>query len=101
MAIHLIQCLCPERHCICGICYDTEAVSPDDAMSGFEALFDQAVQEGLLNRRCELCGSRELFFEDGRTVFSTMDEARPVLSLEEAKQLKYREAVLAERARRN
>ncbi|HTA46405.1 MAG TPA: hypothetical protein VK789_28375 [Bryobacteraceae bacterium] len=81
--VHIVQCLCPQRHCIIALAYE----APTDADYNFveiskdamKALVDEAVKEGRLNPWCGICHSREWHYEDGVTRFSTVAEAQPEL----------------------
>lgn len=86
--IHLVQLLCPKRHCV--------LAAPFDPNQGgtFDAVVEQLkkyVETHALNPRCGLCDSRELTYEDGTTKFETMDEALPHFLENQAKQLLTRE----------
>jgi hypothetical protein len=78
--IHLIQCLCPDRHAIMAIGYDPETLSPDDAMHGFKAFMQQMFDKHEVNPWCAICGSSLLVYEDRATPFKTIEEAMPVLA---------------------
>lgn len=85
--IHLIQYLCPSRHCIAGIAYNPTDLPEEDAMAGFRQLVDEAVARHELNPWCGLCGSHELKYEDAITTFRTLEEARPVIEQLQAEQM--------------
>ena len=73
--VHLVQLLCPARHCVVAGAYEDDAHTLAEISAQIEAQFTN----GTLNRRCELCQSRELHFEEGRTSFRSMAEAAPAL----------------------
>ena len=66
--IHVIQCLCPDRHCIFGMAYDPADISPEEAMQGF-----REVVQPRARRKREGAGHREssvgevLSIDTGRT----------------------------------
>ena len=79
MAVHICQMLCPERHAIFALAYEEEEMSDEDAIQHANATLDEAVQSGIMNRWCGICGSKDLKPECGRTKFTTMEEAKPHL----------------------
>jgi hypothetical protein len=76
MSVHLIQLLCPKRHCIIAMPYLSEQERGKERTI---ALIDAAQKALLFNPWCGICGSRELVYEDGKTVFKTLEEAMPML----------------------
>lgn len=84
--IHIIQCLCPHRHCIMAIAYDSETIAPADAMLGLMVTVESAVEVKEINPWCHICQSRDWHYEDAPTRFKTIDEAEPVLKLMEQMQ---------------
>lgn len=76
MSVHIVQLICPERHCILAVAYDPEAGTT-------EAEAIEAIEEGRkkmkLNPWCGICNSRELTHEDRATEFATIEEAMPWL----------------------
>jgi hypothetical protein len=75
--IHLVQHLCPKRHCIMAVAFNS-----DDSNEG-EAI--ESLKEGERSLGvypfCGICGSTDLTFECRATPFKTMEEARPVLAI--------------------
>lgn len=77
--IWIIQCLCPERHCIYGIAYDPEEISHDVVMAGFQQLIEDWIKDKAINPWCGICESRDWTYEQRRTKYQTMDEAKTEL----------------------
>jgi hypothetical protein len=73
--IHLIQWLCPNRHCLLAVAYDPEDQGYDISLAGLKQF---AISLGV-KPECFLCGSTQLVYEDAATVFNTMEEAIPHL----------------------
>jgi hypothetical protein len=65
--IHIIQCLCPDRHCIYGMAYDSADFKPGEAMIGFREMVQAAFDKKLFNPWCGICGSTVLSYEDCST----------------------------------
>jgi hypothetical protein len=85
--IHIIQCLCPQRHCILAVAYDDAVAPGDEAMQALKNGVQAMVSVGLIDPWCGFCESRELFYEDRITNFATMEEAQPALKACETEQL--------------
>lgn len=81
--IKIMQLLCPMRHCLVGLAYDPETTTNKEAVE----LLKKGIKAMNLNRWCGLCGSRNLCFETGATVFDSMAEAGKFLVAEEKKNL--------------
>lgn len=78
--IRLTQCLCPSRHAIMAVFYDTDAPGP--ALRDVVTLM---IAEDLINPWCGICHSREFHYEDAATAFGSMEEATAAAKvLEEA-----------------
>lgn len=74
--IRLIQCLCARSHPILAVLYDTTALSPKEARTGFEALIEEFVDARMVDRRCAICGTETTFhYADGITTFESMAQA--------------------------
>jgi hypothetical protein len=84
--IHIIQCLCPDRHAIMGIAYDPKDMSPEEAMQAMREWVQGAIDTHVINPWCAICGSSMWQFEDGVSKFHTLEEAQPVLRESELKQ---------------
>ena len=95
--VHIVQLLCPERHCILAVAYESDKPMPEDPCRYVEQQFQEAVQAGILNPWCDICRSRDLHTEDAPTRFRTLEEARPHLKALEALQARTREFFRASR----
>lgn len=84
--VHLVQLLCPKRHCIIGTAYLPGESNHDEVVDKLEAR-RIALR---LNPWCGICGSRELRFEDRPAPYQTMDEALPALRETERENLESR-----------
>jgi len=74
--VHLIQHLCPARHCIMAVAYQPDEHTHEQALErlrGMEASLK-------VNPWCGICGSTELRFEDSETIYTTLAEATPALA---------------------
>jgi hypothetical protein len=86
--VRIVQLLCPQRHCIMALPYESPNGEEQSVRSAALRLtFTRLVEEKTLNPWCELCKSRELFCEDMPTKFATMDEAKAPLLAQEAAQM--------------
>jgi hypothetical protein len=81
--IHILQYLCPQRHCIVAVPYDADEVTPAAA----ETFLFEKFNALKIRPWCGLCGSTDLRLEHGRTRFATMDEAAPYLAQSQLEQL--------------
>jgi hypothetical protein len=100
--IHVIQCLCPERHCILAVAYDDAETKPDDAMQMFKSMVLTAADAGgPMNPWCGICQSRDWRYEDGVTRFASLEAAKPFLEQSQADQLATRTLIDEQRAARN
>lgn len=75
--VHIVQCLCPSRHCIAAIAFDDKDLSPEKALEGFPMLVNSTVAVGGWNPWCGICRSRDWHYELGRTRWETLEEAMP------------------------
>ena len=90
MKVRIVQLLCPNRHCVVAIAYE----SPD----GSEIpKYGQELIEAIQSQRfgihpwCGICQSRTLHPEDRPTNFQTLEEANPTLRANERAQAETRE----------
>ena len=65
--IHILQVLCPKRHCLFALSYDDEEIRA----LAVEADARRLLASGLIDPWCGICGSRHIHCEDGRTRFRT------------------------------
>lgn len=99
--IHIIQCLCPQRHNILAVAYDDAKTKGDDALHQLQGVIKKALDAGVLNPWCGICQSRDWSYEDGITRFTTMEEAMPHLKQCQEDQLASRAVIDEARASRN
>ncbi len=85
MSVHILQLLCPQRHCLIGLAYDTQSMSVGDAKAALGRYARDLSQDS-----CGLCGSAKLVVEDGPTLFQSVEEAQPALEELQAANLLYR-----------
>jgi hypothetical protein len=73
--VHIVRCLCPQRHCIMALAYEEGASTEAQAT---EMLRGKMAELGL-HPWCGICGLGNFQFEDRQTPFATMKEAQPFL----------------------
>jgi hypothetical protein len=97
MRVYIAQILCPLRHCIIASVGEYES---DEAAAALGDIarehFAGLVEKGVAKPGCGICHSTQLTVEVGRSVFATMEEARPYLQASEANQGKAREQLKAQ-----
>ena len=96
MSVRIVQALCgPERHCITALAYlpgvteiDGVVVDETNAADLVRDVTDAMLEARRWNPWCEICKRpREFwYFEDAKTKFQTLEEARPVLKAAEEAQ---------------
>lgn len=74
--VKIVQLLCPQRHAILAAAYQEGKGSFLECCDGIEELVGP---QGPFKRKCMLCGSIDLHFEEGQTPYQTMKEAAPHL----------------------
>jgi hypothetical protein len=84
--IHIIQVLCPDRHCILAIAYDPAELPPDEAMLGMKQLTQKMIDDHAINPHCGICGSTCWEYEDHATKYATIEAAMPFLQENEVAQ---------------
>jgi hypothetical protein len=99
--IHILQLLCPQRHCFVAVAWDDAA----GTLAGASVKLANATVQVLGDRGheafvCAICGSTSFHQEDGITRWETMAEAAPHLLASQAAQLLTRE-MLTRTADRN
>lgn len=87
--IWLTQWLCPQRHCVIAIAWDDRQTNKGDVIVEGAR---QIVAHGLAVR-CGICGSVLIEPEHGRTCFTDLETARPLLLAAQAGQLATRAAL--------
>ena len=90
MAVYLIQCLCPQRHCIAAIAYEADEPS-EEYLVVFKTTVAQSIAGGNVDPWCGICKSRDWHCETGKTPYRTMEEAREPLAALAAEQAQARE----------
>ena len=86
MKVRIVQLLCPQRHCVMALPYQTDnGAEIPEKTDELKKTFAELVQR-FLNPWCGLCQSRNLHTEDQPTIFRTMDEARSFLEQSERDQ---------------
>ncbi len=86
----IVQLLCPARHCILALAYDSLDGEPLPEMA---SLIQEQFAKGPFPPYCELCRSRSLYAEDAALKFSTLAEAMPFLMESHRQQLATRQFV--------
>ena len=99
--IHLIQCLCPNRHAIFAVAYDPDELADDVALAVFQQGVEDWIRRGQINPWCGICHSRELHYEVAQTKWKTMAEAEPEMLKAEAENLQTRALIDQKKAEKN
>ncbi len=82
--IHILQLLCPQRHCFVALAWDDRNMTlPEAAMAMGRASADLLENHRLV---CDLCGATSFKLEDGLTKYGSIDEAEPALRVTELAQ---------------
>jgi hypothetical protein len=97
--IHILQFLCPQRHCYTAIAWDDQSLDLSSAHLRLGMAIAELHKAGV-PIPCAICGSTNFHPEDGVTPWTTMEEARPFLLAGEVAQQFTRE-MLTRRADRN
>lgn len=100
MAIKIIQLLCPKRHCIFALAFDSAETDDTAALSFAEIKWTRMTAKDV-DPWCGLCLSKDLTFEIGTTRFTTMDEAAPALKASENAQILARALIMRKQSRDN
>lgn len=93
--VRIVQCLCPERHCIMTLPYLSGMTTvPSGRAEVSDLVLDESnasdflrgVVEGgikfkMINPWCAICGLTEWRYEDDVTIFKSMEEAQPFLKM--------------------
>jgi hypothetical protein len=90
VSVYLIQCLCPQRHCILGMAYEADEPS-DDKLAEFKANVVRLVAVSAMDPWCGICQSRNWSYETKKTPYLTLEEAEGPLRMVEAMQARTRE----------
>lgn len=81
--LHIVQHLCPKRHCIMAAAY----VEGDQTFDEIVGRIDAMEKEVKCLPWCGICGSADLQFEDSETPFDTLEEAADWLKTTQAANL--------------
>ena len=91
MRVWITQCLCPQRHCILATAgeADNEREAEELVAVPLRKHIGGLLKAGTINPWCGLCHAKAetWHYELGRTRFGSLDEAKPALMEEEAKQM--------------
>lgn len=95
-AVRIIQLLCPERHCLFMVAYQTDdgQAVPTLAEKARAFYLEKAHGDGA----CGICRSRDLNTEDGLTIWATTEEAKPYLMELQQRQIAARRFIDASRS---
>jgi hypothetical protein len=75
LKVRIVQCLCPQRHCLMGVAYESPDGEADPAkMEALRKTIADLV-ERVINPWCAICESRSFIYEDEATRFRTLAEA--------------------------
>lgn len=88
--IYLAQLLCPKRHCIVATALeyaDGQVPDPNANRQALEKLAHDLFTRLGCNKRCGICGSTVLKWEQGRTNFKDKFEAMRALQVGQEEQL--------------
>jgi hypothetical protein len=80
MKVRIIQLLCPQRHCVAAVAY--QSIDGNPSLMHLRAMMisiEMMVEAGQMSATCGLCGASDLKPEDAPTRYETLDEARPEL----------------------
>lgn len=91
--VRIVQCLCPQRHCIFGFAYDDRYKVEGEATDELRAIIRDMIAHRMIDAACGICGSNDFQYEDAATPFATMEEAREPLAKAQAANLATRAAI--------
>ena len=83
MKVRIVQMLCPSRHCLVALAYESADGRNNPVMPYH---LGEKFVEQKLEHKCAICGATTFTLEDAPTIFSSMAEAEPHLRREETKQ---------------
>lgn len=100
--IYIVQCLCPNRHAIFAIAYDPKDIAHNTALVGFQGMIEDMVKEKVINPCwCGICRSPDWTYEQRRTKFETMEEAKPEMERLQQEQMLTRMQIEERKAAKN
>lgn len=90
MKLRIVQCLCPQRHCMVALPYEPEvetklpngnriALTQETAAKFLKDLVEELISRQVVKPSCGICGSTDLRYEDSATKFNSLEEAMPHL----------------------
>lgn len=97
--VRIVQCLCPSRHCIMAIAYQSGLTAAQEKIGGCEDItlteetasawlkdvVEAMIATQTVNPWCDICKSRDFRYEDAKSIFDTIEQARaPMEALQEA-----------------
>jgi hypothetical protein len=94
--IHIMQVLCPSRHCFMAAAWDDTTTEQAAVAYRLGKEVGEWVAAGN-PRACALCGATDFMLDDGVTRFTTLEEARPHIEEQERLQWLIREVILRDR----
>ncbi len=85
--VKIVQCLCPQRHCILGFASDDHTDA--ELCETLKLELDKCIASQQYNPHCGVCGAKKetWIFEVGVTKFNSMDEAMPYLKVQQFQQI--------------
>ena len=81
--IHIVQALCPQRHCIMAMAFDDDEMDDKKAILKLAMTIARAQIHLEIDPWCDLCKAEAIQYEVGRTGFKTMEEAAPHIKASE------------------
>lgn len=97
-SVLLLQCLCPQRHCIMAFVGEQPPETAESIAQTARDGIEAAIASGTLNGWCALCrAQRETWqFEVKLIPDTTLEALMPALKRQEAEQLRSQAAILAD-----
>jgi len=95
--VHLVQCLCPARHCLMASAAQEPPGSKDEALEIVKATIEAAIASKRINPWCGICKApREQWtFEVATLPGRTLDELLPEIQRQESQQIATAAAIAA------
>lgn len=102
--VHLVQCLCPARHCIMAATVQEPPGTEAEGAAILKTAIEEAIASGRINPVCALCKAPrdQWAFEIATIEGVTFEQIRPGLEKQESEMRDYQAQVRAQaRAARN
>lgn len=99
--VYIIQCLCPNRHAIYAIAYESKDMPHDVAMAVFQQQIEEWIATKTINPWCGICNSRNWTYEQRRTKYGSMEQAKVELKRLELENLLSRMILDQTKAQKN